>query len=769
MKKLLLLCCLLGLAPVATAQSVAPEKVKDFFPVSVWYAGGKARAPMLEEVTAESHARWGRDLDQIKALGFNTVRCWVEWAAVERREGEYDFSALELLVHLAAERGLKVITQFYIDSAPEWAGQKFPDAKFVASNGLAVESQNAPGFCFDHSGVQERVLRFFAEAARRMKNKAAFYGWDLWSEPHVINWAEIQHIGNLEFVQFCYCRSSVARFRRWLEKKYSRVEALNAAWYRTYQKWSDVQPPRFGTILSYTDYIDWKNYLTDKLAEDLALKAGAVRSMTPNAIVTSHAEIPGLMSRPRWDGTPDDRKMAESVDYYGASIYPKHAGARVPWSPLRRAVGFDFTRSMNFKHGGFYIGELQAGYGVFGMRLGLPVTAADLRDWMWSAVATGAKAINIYAYYPMSSGYESGGYGLIELDGKVTERAQAAGAVAKTITQHKNFFLEARPVRAQIAILYNPLSHFVGGQQTFTAGGQTIGANNLSESLQGVYRAYYENNIPVDFVHLMDASAAHLSQYKLVIAPYPVLMPKSTIKELIEYVRAGGTLVAEARAGWNDERGFAADVIPGGGLHEVFGCREAATTPIDRQSRITIKDAHAALPFLKAGETLDALFFEESLNVISDRAQTLAAFADGKPAMVYSTFGRGQALMIGSFIGSAYYHFSNAANARFFTGLAAWLKIEPAVPVTSSADNAFVEVRVLERRVGSNRERVLMCFNRSERETNVRLTFESTEQASVSDLETGARVVSQRLAGGQRQFERTLKPQEVWIIKVDEK
>ena len=63
--------------------------------------------------------------------------------------------------------------------------------------------------------VQERVLRFFAEAARRMKNKPNFYGWDLWSEPHVINWAEIQQIGNLEYVQFCYCPSSIARFRRW--------------------------------------------------------------------------------------------------------------------------------------------------------------------------------------------------------------------------------------------------------------------------------------------------------------------------------------------------------------------------------------------------------------------------------------------------------------------------------------------------------------------------------------------------------------------------
>jgi beta-galactosidase len=35
-----------------------------------------------------------------------------------------------------------------------------------------------------------------------------------------------------------------------------------------------------------------------------------------------------------------------------------------------------------------------------------------------------------YAYYPMSSGYEAGGYGLINLDGTITERAVHAGEIA---------------------------------------------------------------------------------------------------------------------------------------------------------------------------------------------------------------------------------------------------------------------------------------------------------------------------------------------------
>jgi beta-galactosidase len=350
---------------------------------------------MLETVTADSPRQWRKDIEQIKSLGFNTVRCWIEWTACEKEEGRYDFSALRTILNLAEEAGLRVIVQVYIDSAPDWVGRKYPDSKFVASSGLAVESQASPGFCFDHLQVRKKILQFFSHAARVVKDSPAFLGWDLWSEPHIINWAEIYHLGDPEYIQFCYCHSSLARFRDWLKAKYQTLDNLNQAWYRTFENWEQVEPPRFGTILTYTDYIDWKNYISDKLAEDLGLKAAAVRGVVPEGLVTSHSAGPGLFTRPVWSGTPDDRKMAGVVDYYGISIYPKHAWTIRPWPPFYRASGNDFVRSMNLANGGFYIGELQAGYGVFGMKLSVPVAGSDLRDWMWSVIACGARAVNI--------------------------------------------------------------------------------------------------------------------------------------------------------------------------------------------------------------------------------------------------------------------------------------------------------------------------------------------------------------------------------------
>jgi beta-galactosidase GanA len=741
------------------------SSAKSHFPVSVWYAGGKARAPMLETVTPEKVNLWRKDLEQIKSLGFNTVRCWVEWTANEKEEGKYDFSTLETIVNLAAEVGLRVIVQVYIDSAPDWVGIKFPEAKFVASNGLVVESQASPGFCFDHLGVREKILQFFAEAAKVVKDKSAFYGWDLWSEPHIINWAEVYHLGNAEYLQFCYCPSSIARFREWLKRKYHTLENLNKAWYRTFQDWEEVEPPRFGTILTYTDYIDWKSYIAEKLAQDLALKSEKVKSIVPHSVVTSHSAIPGLFSKPNWNGTPDDRLMTDSVDYYGVSIYPKHAWTIKPWPAFFRASGHDFARSMGMKNGGFYVGELQAGYGVFGLKISVPVLGKDLRDWMWTAMAYGAKGINIYAYYPMSSGYESGGYGLVELDGKVTERAVVAGRVAQVITENNHLFLCGQPPKAEIAILYNPLSHMVGGQQQYTAESQPIGYNNLSESLQGVYRAFYEQNMMVDFLHVVDLAPERLNQYKLLVVPYPVMMSKSHLKSLIEFVKNGGVLVAEARCGWNDERGFSSHIIPGGGLHEVFGCRESYLMPLQKTSKIKIITSHPALPLLREGDTLDALFFEEGFELINDQSQVLAEFENGKPAIVYASYGKGKAIIVGSFLGSAYHHFKNPHNAKFLAGLAQWLKIPLEVKVTSSEKDVFVDARILE----GEDFKVLFAFNRGEKKTEAKFAVSAQgKDYSARNLESKEKVPicfqENRII-----LEKTLESSEVWVVSIEQK
>ena len=108
--------------------------MKGFFPVSVWYGPGRV-TPKLPVKT------WERDIANIRKLGLNSVRGWVNWANVEPEMDKFNFEEVDLLLRLAEENGLKVILQTYVEFAPDWLNYQFPDARFVTESGHVISSQ----------------------------------------------------------------------------------------------------------------------------------------------------------------------------------------------------------------------------------------------------------------------------------------------------------------------------------------------------------------------------------------------------------------------------------------------------------------------------------------------------------------------------------------------------------------------------------------------------------------------------------------------------
>ena len=687
---------------------------------------------MLEPLDSTSAGRWGKDLDQIKAVGFSTIKCWVDWATAEPRPDEFHLQNLDLLMKLAEERGLRVIIQVYLDSAPDWVGERYPDGKFVDRSGAAIESQAAPGFCIDQPGVRAEIVKFLQALSKDANGSPALYGWDVWSEPHVINWADFPY---LPAAEFCFCRWTKARFRQWLEAKYKSLDALNRAWYRGFQRWEQVEPPRASTILSYTDYLDWRAFIDDKLAGDLKTRVDAVRSADHHHPITSHAAVPALFTSPRDGyGEPDDWKMAASADSFGTSLYPKHSESVEPWSYWRLAAALDFTRSSGRSFDkGFWIGELQAGQGVTGMRIAVPVDSHDEQLWMWQAVAHGAREIAVYAWYPMNAGFESNGYGLINLDGTLTERARAAGTVAQAIQRHAADLLDSKPAPAQVAILFNRLSYMVGGEEASLS---KLG-NAERDSLLGLHRAFFEEQIPVDFVHPEDVTQNKLGSYKILYLPYPVMLSKEVAEGVKQYVENGGTAVAEARLAWNDERGFASDIVPGFELSQVFGAKEKVIRPVDQvtfkmkagpplryEEPQTHKRGRAADP--KTGSALrggatdspSGAAFEEDLEPLAG-ARVLAQFPNGEPAIIENHYGRGRAILVGSFLALHYERQpDDTATRRLLVALGGSAGVAPDIEV-SGPGTTEVEAR----RLVGDRVQVLFVFNHGQQSADTTIAL----------------------------------------------
>jgi beta-galactosidase len=286
--------------------------------------------------------------------------------------------------------------------------------------------------------------------------------------------------------------------------------------------------------------------------------------------------------------------------------------------------------------------EFQAGFGTVGLNVGDPVTPEDHRIWTWSSLATGAKGIFAYAYYPMSSGYESGGYGLINLDGSITERAVELGKVAAIVDSNKEVFSTSRPVRAQVALVYNPLSQMVGGHR------RTSTQDGHINSLIGYYRFLTEQNIAVDFIHRRDVESGDLSQYKLIIIPYALMITREMAIGIEKYVAAGGYAFSEARLAWNDNRGYTDGVIPGLGLSKVFGVRESKVKTLKSVPLRVTDRTHPSMSRMQSGDSLTGSQFAESVEPLSDgkNIEVLARLDDGTPCIVASDYGKGHTIYV---------------------------------------------------------------------------------------------------------------------------
>ena len=707
-----------------------------FFPVSVWYSGGKARAPMLEQVTEDSARLWKADLLNIKGLGFNTVRTWVEWNVGEPREGEYHLENLDLLLHLADEVGLQVIVQVYVDSAPEWVGTKYPEGRYAAQDGQPIPSQAAPGFCFDNRNVRKAVLDFFQEVARHVGQSPAFYAWDLWSEPAALNWARV---GYKSEPMFCYCPASMERFREWLQKKYGTLGKLNVAWHRTFTDWKQVEPPRFGTILTYTDFMDWRVYYGYKLAEDLKARNDAVKAIDAAHLTTSHAPNPSPLVRTLADpyDPTDDFLMKDSVDYFGTSFYPKLTAVEHNWKLNRQVLAMDLTASMTGGRG-FYVGELQSGFGVHGTAIGSEVTPSDLEMWTWGMVSRGARAINYYAFYPMNAGYESGGYGMIQLDGTLTERSRRAGETAKKIATNSDLLLVAKPKQAQAAIIFSPLVPLLGGYD------EEDTRNAMHKAVAGYHRMFFERNLPVEVLSSRELAGHDLQKYKLIVVPYPLMMTNDQATALKSYVEKGGHLFVEARPGWVNEDGHAEGAIPGFGWTELFGVRESS---IDPGKEVPVKWADAGF---------SGMSFAEHFTVLDQKSRVVATFSDGTPAGYEHAYGKGGAILLGTFAGQ--WNEAKPVTMHPLGGiLAKWAGL--AIPELNAP--ALVELREMDGEKGH----LVFLFNHGEKPAEVDFAEDlQRPTAGVHEIVTGA-----TLKGDGRRFAvKTEVPAEaVKIYRID--
>jgi beta-galactosidase len=335
---------------------------------------------------------------------------------------------------------------------------------------------------------------------------------------------------------------------------------------------------------------------------------------------------------------------------------------------------------------------------LFGYTLDLPKTIEmnDIKRFVFTGIAANLKGCIFWQYRPEILGREAPAWGLTYLDGSPTPWLRSFAEVNKVVQKNAAFLLEAKPPKAEIALLYNP-------ENQIFAWAATGNEKTATDSLLGAHKALYRRNFKIDFIHPKEFDNDILKNYKVIYVPFPYFLSQKICNALEAWVKAGGTLIGESYfAGWHVEHGHHQTLVPGYGLHKVFKARQALVAPPDENGNVVIEIV-PDLPFIKKGEKVFGAIVKETF--LLEGAEVLAQFSTGEPAITYANYGKGKTMLIGSYLGLAYYRYAHEANADLIASL---IDFAAAIERPRIVGNAKIRVDVL---ANSEQETMIIVQN----------------------------------------------------------
>jgi beta-galactosidase len=214
------LCLLAGIT--LAAQIVPAQTNQPVFPYGAVYFR-KSNPPEQD---------WTRDHKTAARIGMNTFRHWFMWSAIEVAPGKYDWRDYDRMMDLAAQSGIKVVIAELVAAAPEWMFHKYPQARYLASDGTVENSTiggssatgGFPGLCLDNPEVKAAAEKFLIALVEHYRGHPALLGYDLWNEN--------TYGGGNPRKMYCYCDATKRKLREWARSHYGSLENVAEVWHR---------------------------------------------------------------------------------------------------------------------------------------------------------------------------------------------------------------------------------------------------------------------------------------------------------------------------------------------------------------------------------------------------------------------------------------------------------------------------------------------------------------------------------------------------------
>ncbi|WP_172251948.1 beta-galactosidase [Saccharibacillus deserti] len=575
---------------------------------------------------------WEDDFKRMRELKMSTIRVGeFAWALFEPEEGVFEFGLFDRALDAAHRHGLKVIMGTPTATPPAWLTHKYPEVLNAAQDGTIYRHGMRRHYNYNSPKYRELCAIITREMAEHFKDHPAIVGWQLDNE------------FNCETSVF-HAEADHAAFRRWAQRKYATLEALNEAWgtvvwSQTYTDWEQVYLPRPTVADSPNPHLalDGKRFISDSVLEFAQIQADILREVAPQHEVTTNGMFGHLDSHALTD---------QLLDYFSYDSYPQFStifpsADEKPLLDRKWSLNLSAVRDVSPN---FCIMEQQAGPGGWVNRIDMPSPRpGQMRLWTYQSVLHGADRVMYFRWRTATVGTEIYWHGLNDYHNRPNRRVREAAQVGREFAA-VGAKIAGSTYQAKVAILRDYDNEWDGEFDVWHGPLTARSTNAWYKQLQ--YR-----HIPADMVYLRRESGEELerlSRYELLVYPHAAILTEQTAELLTAYVEGGGKLIFGARTGYKDERGH---------------CRmQPFPGPAAQLCGITVEDftlikgtvQAPALRWTKNGESRETFAedFNDILNVEDPAVEVMAEYAEdyyaGRPALTKRRQGRGEAWYYGA-------------------------------------------------------------------------------------------------------------------------
>jgi len=357
---------------------------------------------------------------------------------------------------------------------------------------------------------------------------------------HVRFWKVHNEFGYHSWKLYDYSPGSLARYRTWLKGRHADVAELNRRWGTDFAGLDSVEPPRTRAEMrdQLANWLEWRRFTCWNFADYFRTSGDLIRTVVPGAPVSDNYYTTSPLQG--WDNF----ELARQTDYLGYDIYDASRWDRLLAKLEHARCGAGAWDKP------FVIIEYHAGPNNWITR----VTHRDLTIEAFTALARECRAIQWFRWIPGKGGREQGIHGMMDDQGRPTERFTAAAQVS-AFCQRLAPLLHRSRTRSDIALLTSSDSAYLAyaRKQSVHAARARWDRFNVVLSAAGLQCDQVNPTVLVE---------CDLSRYKVVIAGHVEVVPRAAMSALRRFADAGGTVVLHPDTGLLDEYGREVEPSP---------------------------------------------------------------------------------------------------------------------------------------------------------------------------------------------------------------